>query len=115
MLGGLRRQALEAAEFALGHLPRVLGEVRLLQQRAQLLRLRLLLVDLAELLLDRPQLLAQEVLALALVHLGLDLGLDAAADLDELELAGEDLGEQPQPLGHIALLEQALLVLGLDP
>jgi hypothetical protein len=96
-------------------LPGVLGEVPLLEQLAQLLGLRLLLVDLAELLLDRAELLAQEVLALAAVHLGLDLRLDPAADLDELQLTGEDLGEQAQPLGHVALLEQPLLVLGLDP
>jgi hypothetical protein len=47
VLRGLRRQPLEAAQLALGHLPDVLGKGRLLQQRAELLRLRLLLVDLA--------------------------------------------------------------------
>ena len=34
---------------------------------------------------------------------------------DDLELAREDLGEPPQPLGDVALLEQLLLLLGLDP
>ena len=58
---------------------------------------------------------AQEVLALRLVHLGLDLGLDLRAELHHLELAGEDLGEAPQPLRDVALLEQLLLLLGLDP
>ena len=66
-------------------------------------------------LLDRLQLLAQEVLALGLVHLGLDLGLDLRAELHHLELAREDLRQAPQPLGDVALLEQLLLLLDLDP
>ncbi len=64
------------------------------------LDLGLHLVALAELLLDRLQLLAQEVLALALVQLGLDLRLDLGADRDHLELAREDLRQPPQPLGR---------------
>ena len=51
----------------------LLWKVRLVDGLAQLGDLRLLLVALAELLLDRLQLLAQEVLALALLELGLDL------------------------------------------
>ena len=73
------------------------------------------LVGLAELLLDRLELLAQEVLALALVELGLDLRLDLRPDRHHLELAGEDLGEAAQPLGHVDLLEQLLLLLGPQP
>ena len=70
---------------------------------------------LAQLLLDRLELLAQDELALGLVDLGLDLGLDARADRDDLELAREDLRQPPQPLGDVDLLEQLLLLLGLDP
>ena len=77
--------------------------------------LGLRLVHLAELLLDRLELLAQPVLALPAVHLRLHLGLDAGADLHELELAGEHLREHPQPARHVALLEELLLLLGLDP
>ena len=40
VLGRLRRQALEAPQLALGRLPRVLGQVRLLDLLAQLLRPR---------------------------------------------------------------------------
>ena len=98
VLGGGRRQPLEPAELALGRLLRLLGQARLLDPLAQLVDLGLLLVALAELLLDRLELLAQEVLALALVDLGLDLGLDLGAELDHLELAGEDLGEAAEPL-----------------
>ena len=82
---------LEPPELAVGRLAGVLGQVRRLDPLAQLVDLGLLLVALAELVLDRLQLLAQEVLALALVDLRLDLGLDLGAELDHLELAGEDL------------------------
>ena len=114
VLGRLRRQVLEARELALGLLPGLVGELRLLELAAQLLSLDLLLVVLAELVLDGLQLLAQEPFALALVHLRLHLGLDARPDLHQFELAGQDLREHAQPLGHVALLEQGLLLLGLD-
>ena len=86
-----------------------------LELLAQLVDLGLDLVGLAELLLDRLELLAQEVLALALVELGLDLGLDLRADRHHLELAGEELRQAPQALAHVELLEQRLLLLGRDP
>ena len=98
VLGGRRRQALQAPQLAIGLLSGVLGEVRRLDPLAQLVDLGLLLVGLAQLLLDRLQLLAQVVLALALVDLRLDLRLDLGAELDHLQLAGEDLGEAAQPL-----------------
>ena len=78
------------------------------------LDLRLLGVVLAELLLDRLQLLAQEVLALALLHLRLDLRLDLRAELEHLELAAEDPRDLAQPLLDVELLEQLLALLGLD-
>ena len=77
--------------------------------------LGLLLVPLPQLVLDRFHLLAQEELALAFVDFGLDLGLDLAAELDHLELAGEDLREPAQPRGDVDLLQQLLLFLGRDP
>ena len=76
VLGRRRRDPLQPRELALGCLPRVLGQIRLLQLFAKLVDLRLHLVGLAELVLDRLELLAQEVLPLRLVHLRLDLGLD---------------------------------------
>ena len=82
---------------------------------AQLLDLGLGRVALAELLLDRLELLAQHELALRAVDLGLDLRLDARADRDDLELAREELGQPPQPPADVELLEQLLLLLGLDP
>ena len=56
-------------ELAVGRLPRVLRQVLRLEPLPQLVDLGLVLVALAELVLDRLQLLAEEVLALALVHL----------------------------------------------
>ena len=77
--------------------------------------LRLLGVALAELVLDRLQLLAQEVLPLGALHLGLDLGLDLRAELDDLELPVEDDRGLAEALLDIELLEQQLLLLGLEP
>ena len=91
------------------------GSATCVELLAQLLRLRLGRVALAELLLDRLELLAQHVLALGPVELGLDLGLDPRADRGDLELAGEDLREPPQPPRDVELLQQRLLLLGLDP
>ena len=110
-LGG---KALEALQLTLGLLAGGLGQPGLGELLAQLLRLGLRLVDLAELLLDRLELLAQPVLALPAIHLGLHLGLDAGPDLHELELARKDLREHPQPLDDRALLEELLLLLGLQ-
>ena len=83
--------------------------------RAQLVDLGLGRVLLAELVLDRLELLAQDPLALALLHLGVDLALDLGADRDDVELAREDLRQPSQAAGDVDLLEQRLALLGLDP
>ena len=82
---------------------------------AQVVDLGLGRVLLAQLLLDRLQLLAEHVLALRALHLRHHLRLDLRADGDDVELAGEDLGQPPQPLADVELLEQLLLLLDLDP
>ena len=92
----------------------VLGQVLRLDLLAQLGQLGLLLVAFAELLLDRLQLLAQEELALALLHLGLNLRLDLRAELDDLQLAIQDPEHVAEPLVDVRLLEQRLLLLGLE-
>ena len=109
------RQALEPRELAVGRLLRRLGQLGGCDPLAQLVDLGLGLVLLAELALDRLELLAQVVLALALVDLRLDLRLDLGAELDHLELAGEDLGEAAQAARDVDLLEQLLLLGGRDP
>ena len=93
---------------------RLLRQVRLLDLPAQLLELGLLRVALAELVLDRLHLLAQEVLALGLAHLGLDLRLDLRAQLEHLQLAAQDRRRRTQPLLDVRRLEQLLLLLGLE-
>ena len=96
MLGGLRREVLQAAELAVDLLAHVLGQVERRELLAQLVGLGGGLVELAELLLDRLELLAQDELALRAVHLGLHLVLDLRADRDDLELAREHLGQAAQ-------------------
>jgi hypothetical protein len=114
VLGGLRREVLQALELAVDLAADLLGQLDGVELLAQLVGLGRRLVELAELLADRLELLAQDELALALVDLRLDLALDLRADRDDLELACEDVDEAPQPLADVDLLEQALLLLGLD-
>ena len=90
----------------------LLGHARLLDLLAQLVDLGLLRVVLAQLALDGLELLAQDVLALGLVHLGLDLGLDLALQLEDLDLAAEEARDELQPLGDVDRLEQLLALLG---
>ena len=114
VLGRRGRQLLEPRELALDRLLCLLGQVLLRDPLAQLVQLGLLRVPLAELVLDRLQLLAEEVLALALLELGLDLRLDLRAELHHFQLAFEDAEHVAQPGGHVALLEQRLLLVGLQ-
>ena len=90
VLGRGGGEALEPGQLAVDGLPRVLGQAGRLDPLTQLADLCLLGVALAELLLDRLHLLAQEELALALLHLRLDLRLDLGAELEDLELAIQD-------------------------
>ena len=72
----------------------------------------LLRVLLAQLALDGLHLLAEDVLALGLVHLGLDLGLDPALELVDLDLVGEEGRGDLQALGDVDRLEELLALLG---
>src|SRR3954452_15722222 len=101
VLGGLGRERLQPLELAVDLAADVLLERDRVELRAQLGRLGSRLVELTELLADRLELLAQDVLALALVELGLDLVLDLRADRDDLELARQDLDEGAQALDDV--------------
>ena len=90
------------------------GRLALSMLLAQLVDLGLGLVGLAQLVLDGLELLAQDVLALGLVHLRLDLVLDLGAQLQHFQLPVHEGGQTAQPLGEVDLLEQLLLVLGLE-
>ena len=78
---------------------------------AKLVDLGLLRIVLAELTLDGLELLAQDVLALGLVHLGLDLGLDPTLELEDLDLPGEERLDQLEALDDVGRLEQLLALL----
>ena len=114
VLGRLRRQRLQALELAVDLAADVLGQRDGVELLAQLVGLGGRLVELAELAADGVELLAQHELALALVDLRLDLVLDLRADRDDLELAREDLDQAPQAPRDVDLLEQPLLLLGLQ-
>ena len=114
VLGALGRDAPEALELAARRLVGLFGEAELVELLAKLGHLGFLLVGLAQLLLDRLELLAQEVLALALVDLAAHVALDLGAELEHVELLGEDADEAAQALLDVVLLEQRLLVVGLD-
>ena len=79
---------------------------------AQFVDLGLLRVVLAQLALDGLELLAQDVLALGLVHLRLDFGLDAALELEDLDLVGEERADQLEALDDVDRLEQFLALFG---
>ena len=98
----------------LAALSAVLRQVLRLDLLAELVDLRLLPVALAELVLDRLQLLAEEELALALVDLARDLGLDLRSELRHLELAAQDQRHGAQPLLDVQKLEELLPLLRLQ-
>jgi hypothetical protein len=72
----------------------------------------MLRVVLPELALDRLELLAEDVLALGLVHLRLDFGLDPTLELEDLDLMGEEVRHELEALDHVDRLEQLLALLG---
>ena len=108
VLGRLVGDAPEPRELALGGLPHVIGQRGIVDAPPQLVDLGL--VALTQLVLDRLELLAQHELALALVDVLLHLGLDARAELQHLDLAGEDLAEAAEAHRYANLLEDLLLL-----
>ncbi len=99
-------QALELLARDLVRLARQIGLGDALLEDVEVALIALLL---AELFLDRLELLAQDVLALVLAHLLLDLGVDALAHLEDLELPRE----QPEHLADAVLRVDRLEELGL--
>ncbi len=75
---------LQSRQLAVDGFLRVFRQLQLREAAAQLVDLRLLGVTFAELVLDRLELLAQEELALAFLHLLLNLRLDLGAELEHL-------------------------------
>ena len=90
----------------------LLGHAGRFDLLAKLVDLGLLRVVLTQLALDGLELLAQDVLALGLVHLGLDLGLDPALELEDLDLVREEVGDELEALDDVDRLEHLLALLG---
>jgi hypothetical protein len=108
------RDALQAGELAVRLLAHLLRHAGLLDLLLQLLDLALRLVGLAQLLADRLHLLAQHEFLLVLVDRLAHRLLDVLADLQQLQLAPQDLREALESEARIQLFEQRLLVLGLE-
>ena len=108
-LGRALAHALEAGELPLCLLAHVVGHRRLGDLRAELLDDGRLV--LAELLADRLDLLAQHVLALLLLHAGVDVLADPLADLHQREALALERERELEPLGDVDGLEHLHLLL----
>jgi hypothetical protein len=113
VLGGLGRHLPQPVQLLLGDLARFLRHARALDLLAQFVQLSPVVL-LAELLLDGLHLLAQIELALGLPHLVRHLRLDAAADLLQLHLAGDDLHQLLDAILDVVPLQEADLLLHGD-
>ena len=97
-------------QLAVGDLLRLLGHPGLVDRLAQLGDLVGTAFVLSQLLLDRLHLLPQVVLPLRLADLVHDLRLDLAAELRDLDLPGDDLGQPLQPFAEVELDEERHLL-----
>ena len=103
------RHLRQAVELALGFLLDRLGHAGGLDLLAKLLDFLGLIVAFAELLLNRLQLLAQEVFALVLPDLRLDLRLNLRAELEHFGFLDEQPVQQIEARAHVDGLEHFLL------
>jgi len=92
----------------------LLGHARRLDLLAQFVDLGLLRVVLAQFALNRLELLAQDVLALGLVHLRLDFGLDLALQFEDLDLAAQEGRDDLEALDDIGRCEQLHALFGRE-
>ena len=108
VLGGLDGHLAHAVQLAQGLLLRLLRHLNRCDTLLQFLDLSLLFVPLAQFLLDGLELLAQVEIALHLLHLAHGLGLYLAAQLQDLQLLGQQGAELAQLLGDAVQLQQLL-------
>ncbi len=111
-LGRGRGDPAHPVDFLEGPRPDLVGHPGLLHLLAELVDLGLLRVVLAQLALDRLELLAEDVLALGLVDLRLDLALDLPLELEDLHLAVEERRDELEALDDVDRLEKLLALLG---
>ena len=114
VVGRHGRHAAEAGKLLQRFLLGLLRHTRRFQLGAQLLDIALAVVAFAELLLDRLHLLAQVVIALGLLDLVLNLGLDLVAERLNLDFLREVLVDALQALQDVGGLEQFLPVRGSE-
>ena len=112
--GRHRRHRFQALELLDRLFLDVLRHLRLFDLLLQLVDLVALLVLAAQFLLDRLHLLVEVVLLLRLLHLLLHARLDAAIDLELVDLDFEDAGDAVQPFERRDDLEQVLLLVDAD-
>jgi len=109
VLGGRGRHFREPIELAERLLTNLLGHAGGVDLGAQIVELLGLVVALAELLLNGLHLLTEQILALVLADLGLHLGLDLRAELEDLELLRQDAVQLIHALAHVGRRQQLLL------
>ena len=97
-LGRIGMHPFEPPELLLGLLRGLLRHLGFLDLLAQLPHVLGPVIGLAEFALDRLQLLPQKVLALGLVDLAADIGLDLLLHGEELDLLAERLVDALDPL-----------------
>ena len=108
VLGRRHRHAGQPVELAKRLLLHRFGHARGFDLLPELFDLLGVLVAFAELLLNRLHLLAQQILALALADLGLHLGLDLRAQLEDLELLDEHAVQLLDPVADVERAEHLL-------
>ena len=106
VLGRAHLHVAEAFDLLLRDLLGLGGEACLGDAVFEAVEIALVAVVLAELFLDGLELLAEHVLALILAHLLLDLGVDALAHFQDLELAREKLQHLADALFCVDRLEE---------
>ena len=89
VLGAADLHRAQALELLLGDSVGFARQIGLGDPLLEPVQISLIALVFAELLLDGLELLPQHVFALVLAHLLLDLGVDALAHLEDLELSGE--------------------------
>ena len=113
-LGRHRRHRLKLLQLGFRLFAGFLAELGCRDLLFQFGDLVLALVAIPQLALDRLHLLVEIVLALRLLHLGLDAGLDLLLDLQDGHLALHQAVYLFQPLGDVQRVQQVLLAGDVD-
>src|SRR5579884_1120133 len=113
-LGGCGRHPFQTIDLLFGLFACFIGHAGGRDLLAPFGGLSLLGVDLSQLALDLFELLAQQILALRLVNVLLDLTTDPALEFENFDLFGEDSVGLAQTLGDVERYEQLASLVGLQ-